>query len=187
MPQHHMVLPHYMGRSRDIDIERKISEVNPEEISRKDSFSPQTPPDDIPLLLPYEAIVPDSSTMESKSNGLNSSDYYATELSGHCKGSSFSYQDSKRPTSYQDIRYSFIDNHDTANLQSAALVEAVPESDLQVKDNWLEAQQQTFQVISTNEVTQVGPHSLCHCQVSFKNIESLLRYFCNCSWPELLW
>lgn len=67
MPQHHMVLPHYLGRSKEIDIERKISDLNPEEINRKDSFSSQTPPDDIPLLLPREANDPDSSTTEINS------------------------------------------------------------------------------------------------------------------------
>ncbi|KAK6121067.1 hypothetical protein DH2020_045196 [Rehmannia glutinosa] len=145
MPQHHMVLPHYMGRSRDIDIEKKISEVNPDEISWKDSFSPQTPPDDIPLLLPHEANGPDSSIMENKPNGLNSSEYYHD--------------------SNQDTGNNFFDNHDTANLQSATLVEAASESDLQVEDYWWESQEQTFQVISDDEVTEVGPRSLCHCQV----------------------
>ncbi|KAI3448533.1 hypothetical protein Pfo_005198 [Paulownia fortunei] len=165
MPQHHMVLPHYMGRSRDIDIERKISEVNPEEISRKDSFSPRTPPDNIPLLLPHEANGPDSSIVENKSNGLNSIEYCPTEMSGHFTGSSFSYQDSKCPTSYQETRNSFIDNHDTANLQSATLMKAVSESDFQVKDYWWETQEQTLLDISANEVTEVGPRCLCHCQV----------------------
>ncbi|PIN10122.1 Phospholipase D1 [Handroanthus impetiginosus] len=136
MPQHHMVLPHYMGRSGPVDIEKKISEVNPEKISGKDSFSPQTPPDDIPLLLPHEANGPDSPIMENKLEDMNSDEHHPTELSGH-----------------------------SSDLQSAKLMEADSEFDLQVKDYWWETQEQTFQVMSSNEVTQVGPRSLCHCQV----------------------
>lgn len=172
MPQHHMVLPHYMGKSSDIDISEKISKLYPEEMSRN-SFSSETPPDDIPLLLPHEANGLESSTMENKWNDFNSSKYAPN---GHGRSRSFSYQDSKG-TSYLDTRYSFVDNHDTANVESATLVETTSESDLQVKENWFETKQQSFQVKSTNEVTEVGPRSLCRCQVSC---------FCSCSFPELL-
>lgn len=58
MPQHHMVLPHYLGRSRNTDIENKIPKLNSAEMNREDSFTPQTPPEDIPLLLPHEADGP---------------------------------------------------------------------------------------------------------------------------------
>ncbi|KAG8363867.1 hypothetical protein BUALT_Bualt19G0067200 [Buddleja alternifolia] len=147
MPQHQMVLPHYMGRSREIDIKRNI----PEEISRKDFFSAQTPPEDVPLLLPHEA---NDSVMENKSNGFNLNEYYETELNGHSADSSFSYQNSKYPRSFPDNRRSSIKYHDSADLQSATLTETV--------SDW---QEQTFQVISANEVAEVGPPSLCRCQV----------------------
>ncbi|KAK6143935.1 hypothetical protein DH2020_024283 [Rehmannia glutinosa] len=123
-------------------------------------FHRKTPPDDIPLLLPHEANGPDSSIMYNKSNGLNSSEHYPAEMSGHFTGSSLAYHESN-----QDTGNNFFDNHDTANLQSATQVEAVSESDLQVEDYWWESQEQTFQVISDDEVTEVGPRSLCHCQV----------------------
>ncbi|KAI4349929.1 hypothetical protein L6164_010470 [Bauhinia variegata] len=59
MPHHHMVLPHYLGRSKEIDINRKKREEqeqeNNKEISRHDSFSSESPLQDIPLLLPQEA------------------------------------------------------------------------------------------------------------------------------------
>ncbi|KAK6121109.1 hypothetical protein DH2020_045135 [Rehmannia glutinosa] len=92
-------------------------------------FTANTTSDDIPLLLPHEANGPDSSIMDNKSNGLNSSEHYPAEMSGHFT------------------------------------VEAVSEFDLQVEDYWWESQEQTFQVISDDEVTEVGPRSLCHCQV----------------------
>ncbi|KAL7126517.1 hypothetical protein ABFS83_14G193200 [Erythranthe nasuta] len=57
MPQHHhMVLPHYLGRGRDvIDIEKNISESD--KIGPDDNFSTRTlnpDNDNIPLLLPHE-------------------------------------------------------------------------------------------------------------------------------------
>ncbi|CAI8603501.1 unnamed protein product [Vicia faba] len=55
MPHHHMVIPHYMGRSKEIDIDDKKDEDNKKEIDRQDSFSLQSPLQDIPLLLPQEA------------------------------------------------------------------------------------------------------------------------------------
>jgi len=55
MPHHHMVIPHYMGRSREIDIEEKKDEDTRKEIVRQDSFSSESPMQDIPLLLPQEA------------------------------------------------------------------------------------------------------------------------------------
>lgn len=139
MPQHHMVLPHYMGKSSDIDINMKISEVNPEEMSRN-SFSSETPPDDIPLLLPHEANGLESSIMENKWSDFNSSKYAPN---GHGKSRSFSYQHS-RGSSYLDMGYSFVDNHDTTNIQSATTVETTSESDLQVKENWFETKQKKF-------------------------------------------
>lgn len=150
MPQNHMVLPHYLGRSRDMDINRKTSEVNPDETSQRDSFSSQTPPDDIPLLLPHEANGPDSSFMENKSYGLSLNEFAK-----------------ESPTGYQENKSSFVDDKD--NLQTATLMEAVSDSDLQVEHHWAGTQEQAFRVISANEVTQVGPRCSCHCQVSYNH------------------
>lgn len=153
MPQHQMVIPHYMGRSSVIDINRKISEVNPEGMSRKNSFSSETPPDDIPLLLPHEANGPESSIMDNIWNDCKSSKYTSNEKNGHGRSRSFS----------------FTDDHDAADNQSAISAVTTSESDLQVKDNWSETIQRSFHVKSANEVTEVGPRSLCRCQVSYIN------------------
>ncbi|XP_010464093.1 PREDICTED: phospholipase D zeta 2-like [Camelina sativa] len=56
MPHHHMVLPHYLG-TREIDIVAAKTKEDPEKpvvLSRQDSFSSASPPQDIPLLLPQE-------------------------------------------------------------------------------------------------------------------------------------
>lgn len=55
MPQHHMVLPHYMGRSREIEVKSETADLNSEDLNGQDPFPSGSPPEDIPLLLPQEA------------------------------------------------------------------------------------------------------------------------------------
>ncbi|XP_051144137.1 phospholipase D zeta 1-like [Andrographis paniculata] len=151
MPQHHMVLPHYLGRSQDADIEGKLSDFTWEKISRKDSCSSQTPPEDIPLLLPHES-----------------------------NGSSYPCQDSNYPTSCMSTVH-YLDDHDNRDAQSETLSEAISVSDLQYPpEYWWESQGQTLQVMSANEINQVGPHSSCHCQV----VRSVSQWSAGTSQPE---
>ncbi|XP_044479932.1 phospholipase D zeta 1-like isoform X2 [Mangifera indica] len=60
MPQHHMVIPHYMGRSRDVEIQRNDGEDNPEGMKEQDSFSSRSSFQDIPLLLPQDSVTIDT-------------------------------------------------------------------------------------------------------------------------------
>ncbi|KAI5658646.1 hypothetical protein M9H77_27439 [Catharanthus roseus] len=76
MPQQHMVLPHYMGRSQEIEIERKVVTINENHFGRQDSFSSQSPPEDIPLLLPHEASAPDESNIDEQLNGVDYNEYH---------------------------------------------------------------------------------------------------------------
>ncbi|CAI0404922.1 unnamed protein product [Linum tenue] len=55
MPHHHMVLPHYLGRSVEIDIEQNHMEDEQKRMNRLDSISSLSPFEDVPLLLPQEA------------------------------------------------------------------------------------------------------------------------------------
>lgn len=74
MPQHHMVLPHYMGRSREIEVESKTSELNSKDLNGQDPFPSGSPPEDIPLLLPQEADCDEEvSCTDEKLTGLVSS------------------------------------------------------------------------------------------------------------------
>lgn len=68
MPQQHMVLPHYMGQSRNIDIESRGNEVKHEDIGTDESFS--FPSESIPLLLPQEADQVESGSVDSNLNGF---------------------------------------------------------------------------------------------------------------------
>lgn len=73
MPQHHMVIPHYMGRSREVDVENTNAEVNAKHLIREesDSFSSESPPEDVPLLLPPEASDMEASDIDNRLNGLS--------------------------------------------------------------------------------------------------------------------
>ncbi|KAF4392438.1 hypothetical protein G4B88_005397 [Cannabis sativa] len=55
MPHHHMVIPHYMGKSREIDIENKTAEDKRNDFAQHNSFSSLSALQDIPLLLPQES------------------------------------------------------------------------------------------------------------------------------------
>ncbi|KAL1549560.1 phospholipase D [Salvia divinorum] len=88
IPQNQMVLPHYMGKGSDTDVNRKIYEVEPEGLSRKNSFSSERLPDDIPLLFPHEANGPESSAMENRWNDFHSSRYTPNEKNGHSRSRS---------------------------------------------------------------------------------------------------
>ncbi|VFR01732.1 unnamed protein product [Cuscuta campestris] len=55
MPQHHMVIPHYLGRSQEIDVEIKNAHASAEDLYRLGVFRSESPPESIPLLLPQEA------------------------------------------------------------------------------------------------------------------------------------
>lgn len=68
MPQQHMVLPHYMGQSRNIDIESQGNEVKHKDIRTDESFS--FPSESIPLLLPQEANQVESESMDSNLNSF---------------------------------------------------------------------------------------------------------------------
>ncbi|KZV19469.1 phospholipase D p1 [Dorcoceras hygrometricum] len=151
MPQHHMVLPHYMGRTSEVD-NKRTSELNFEKLVEKGSFSPKSPPENIPLLLPHEASVPDSSIIESD---FSSTGCYQTHTNIHFK-----------------------DNYGNPNFDSGKLTETAlesilkvnddwsePESILKVNDDWSEPKEKLFKVISANKVAQVGPRSSCRCQI----------------------
>lgn len=73
MPQHHMVLPHYMGRSREIEVESKTTELQWKDLNGQDAFPSGSPPEDIPLLLPQEADCDEVSCADEKWTGLVSS------------------------------------------------------------------------------------------------------------------
>lgn len=144
MPHHHMVIPHYMGRSNEIDIDGKKDEDKMKESDKQDSFSSQSPMQDIPLLLPQEAGGVVSSSEDLTNSGVNSS-------SSSENMESETLVSDKQKKGFQDKIVPF-------NLGEQSSVHAL--------DDWWETPEGTNDA-TTLEYGEIGPHTTCHCQVSY--------------------
>lgn len=144
MPHHHMVIPHYMGRSREIDIDDEKDEDNKKKIDRHDSFSSQSPLQDIPLLLPQEA----DGAVTSNGDHRNFSES-SPLLSQNLEGETLVSDNEKK--GFQDEVVPF-------NFGPQCTVDAI--------DGWGETPKGTNDA-TTLEYGQVGPRTTCHCQVSY--------------------
>lgn len=144
MPHHHMVIPHYMGRSKEIDIDDEKDEDNKKEIDKQDSFSSQSPPQDIPLLLPQEA----DGAVTSNGDDRNSSEC-SPLLSQNLEGETLVSDNQNK--GFQDESVPF-------NLEAQCIVDSI--------DDWWETPEGTNDA-TTLEYGQVGPRTTCHCQVSY--------------------
>ncbi|XP_043711223.1 phospholipase D zeta 1-like [Telopea speciosissima] len=164
MPQQHMVIPHYMGRSKEIEIESKKVEDKPKSIGRHDSFSSRSSLQNIPLLLPQEA---DTANESPKLNGLDMTQTLLNQPSRVSRSISFSLRKSKVEPSVPDMQMEgFVDDLDFMDLQDQTSVDVVAQSDLLNMDKeWWETQERGDQVASADETGQVGPRIPCHCQV----------------------
>lgn len=148
MPQHQMVIPHYMGRSKGRDVGSTNGEGNSSCIKRQDSFKSSL--QDIPLLLPQEAEGLDGSQGSPKANGLDSSTGRSV---------SFTHQKAKTKLRTTDMPMkSFVDEHNTPSHQLKASLGEARTSDLE----WWETQDRGNLVGSADEV---GPRTSCRCQV----------------------
>ncbi|KAA8545205.1 hypothetical protein F0562_019906 [Nyssa sinensis] len=141
MPHHHMVIPHYMGRSREREIENENS-------GKADGL--------------------DASNVDNKLNGLrmNQYQYHLDQPSKVGQSLSFSFQKSTIEPVIPDMQMKgFVDDLDSMDLQSEMTLDAVAQSDMQISDDWWETQEQRYQGVSADETAQVGPRTPCHCQV----------------------
>ncbi|XP_050218111.1 phospholipase D zeta 1 [Mercurialis annua] len=148
MPQHHMVIPHYRGSSKELQVEIKNVEDNREGMKRDDSFSSRSSLQDIPLLLPQEAEGTDGSGGGPKLNGLDSTPGRSISLT---------FRKSKVDPIAPDMpMQGFVDDHDAILPQSATIA---------LDSEWWETQERGDQVDFGDEVGEVGPRTSCHCQI----------------------
>lgn len=172
MPQHQMVIPHYMARSREVEVESKNVEDNSKSIKRQDSFTFRSSLQDIPLLLPQEPEVLDDSSRGLIPNGL---DYTTT------KSASFRYQKAKIEPVVTDMPMKgFVDDRDSPHhhLKTSLDVMTLPgtkSSDIE----WWETQERGDQVGSTDETGQVGPRASCRCQVCCSSCRHPKHFHCR--------
>jgi len=135
-----MVIPHYMGRSREIDIEEKKDEEKRKEIVRQDSFSSESPMQDIPLLLPQE------------SDGILTSNGDRTNFS------------EISPLTEDET---LVSDTQTKSFQDEVVpLHLGAQSFVDVLEDWWEAPEGTNDD-TTLEYGQVGPRTTCQCQVSY--------------------
>lgn len=149
MPHHHMVIPHYLGRSKEIDIDGRKEEDNTKETDSQNSSSSQSPPQDIPLLLPQEA-----GREDLKLIGYDTNDNLIDQTN---------ISESPRPsheTSESDAQMKgFLDEFDPSNLETQSAVDAT--------DDWWETLKEDYRDASATEYGEVGPRTACRCQVSY--------------------
>lgn len=148
MPQHHMVIPHYMGRIEESDTECKNDEDSIKGIRRDDSFSSGSSLQDIPLLLPQEPVDEDGSSGGHKANGTNS------------RNGPFSFRKSKiEPVVGDTPMRGFVDDRNVLHRPVAK------RGSSSIDSEWWETQERGYQVGSPDETGQVGPRTSCRCQV----------------------
>lgn len=154
MPQHHMVIPHYLGR-RNTEI---VSESTNTENSHGDtpfqgSLASPASVQDIPLLFPREA---NGLVVEYENQNLNSSGEIPNPRNQQSSRdptlSVFSLNSKAKPPASDPMD---IQRNMCSNEQSST----------QCSDAWWKGQERGDQVISADEAGQVGPRASCRCQV----------------------
>jgi phospholipase D1/2 len=160
MPHHHMVIPHYKGRSKETNERADGKQCHDKDIDvRKPVSTSRASCQDVPLLLPQEL----------EPQELSSGDVQVTDLDinhlDHLNKKSFNQpllnRKAKLDSSHQDLPMrSFVDN-------IRSLDEPSVRNDRHYMDNrWWEMQERGDQVASVLDVGQVGPRVTCRCQVS---------------------
>ncbi|KAM7279849.1 hypothetical protein ACFE04_006983 [Oxalis oulophora] len=151
IPQHHMVIPHYLGE------ETKNVEENRKDMKKQESFSSsRSSAQDLPLLLPQEAEGPDTT---SKPNGL------PVPKSG--KSIPFSFRKSKiEPVVTDTPMKGFVDDLGSLDLSAIMSKDVVGQPGAKTTDlEWWETQERGDLVSPRDESGQVGPRVSCHCQI----------------------
>lgn len=164
-----MVLPHYMGRSREIGIENKSTEENQKDLTRRDSFSSQSPSEDIPLLLPQESDKLVAPNVDDNSNGLNTNHNILDRTSGFYGSYTIPSNEYKTEalTPNSKIRGT-IDGLDAVDLQREMNSNSVREFGLDKREEWWEKTEENHDIYSS-KCGQVGPRLACRCQVSYNS------------------
>ncbi|XP_058723509.1 phospholipase D zeta 1 [Vicia villosa] len=165
MPQHHMVIPHYLGSS-ETPIEIKNT-VNDRALKREDSFSSSSQDQDIPLLLPQEPGGLDDPEGDPKPNGLISFLHHLDKPRRISSGLPFSFRRSKVAAVGPDTPMKgFVDDLDSVHCHEKTAHDRVAHVDSQNTDlEWWETQERGDQGGFADDSGQIGPRASCRCQV----------------------
>ncbi|KAG8372920.1 hypothetical protein BUALT_Bualt12G0117200 [Buddleja alternifolia] len=158
LPQHHMVIPHYMGISKEIDCGDKNNHGHHR---RNDSIFSELSFQDVPLLMPHVADGLDVVQIEPQLNGFNLDLH---DQPGRAIRSPFCFLKCKIEPLIQDMPLKgFVDDLDDRQSELSSHVMQTG-SELPEKE-WWEAQKRGEQVVSADEIGQVGPRVSCCCQI----------------------
>ncbi|KAJ7973311.1 Phospholipase [Quillaja saponaria] len=166
MPHHHMVIPHYMGRGKEMDIEKKNVDESQKDINGQDTFSSRSSLQNIPLLLPREAGGIVSSNADRKLNGTHMNHGLSNQPNEDFGSFSYSFQKPKLESSVSKTQVKgfldeFIPVDDKSEMTSLLMVKSSGET----PDEWWDIPEEGNHDASAMDCGQVGPRSACKCQV----------------------
>lgn len=164
MPQQHMVIPHYLGKSKEIKLKNNQEGASDKIIKSPDASSSRSSFQDVPLLLPQD---PDQLSMvngSSKANGLDVNHSHADHPRRSNQNSSFSFRKTKIEPSGPDMQMkAFVDDFGSSNRQGETRLDVIAQAP--VDKEWWETEERGGQVVCADEAGQVGPRTACRCQV----------------------
>ncbi|MQL92978.1 hypothetical protein Taro_025613, partial [Colocasia esculenta] len=164
MPQHHMVIPHYMGKSKKVNVGNNVQNQDHGELKRQDSFSSRSSFQDIPLLLPQETEEQRISNGDLKLNGQDISHSHTSQPG---RTGRFSFRKAKDESSMPDMQLKgFVDDLDVTHGQRKKPIDIMAQPAVHnLEKEWWETQERSDQVVSADEAGQVGPCTPCQCQI----------------------
>ncbi|KAM5561105.1 phospholipase D zeta 1-like [Rosa sericea] len=166
MPQHHMVIPHYMGRSREIDIEKRKVEETQNGIQRENSFSSLTPLENIPLLLPQEADGLEPPGVDQKLSAQQMHHYPVDQPNGISGSVSLSSRKPKVEALDPDTQMNgLMDDLYSMDLEIGTNINSVAQSGLTASNEWSESSEESDHAVAADDCGQTGPRTACKCQV----------------------
>lgn len=168
MPHHHMVIPHYMGTSKETDGETESKQNHNMDIkfNRLSSLTTPASCQDIPLLLPHE---PDHHAFgEFGLNGMDISNGLSDHTNKTNRNQPLPNRKAKVDISSEDLQMKgFVDNVGSPEVSVSKHCDTSKPDMQNIDKEWWEAQERGDQVASVLDVGEVGPRAACHCQVSY--------------------
>ncbi|XP_028795874.1 phospholipase D zeta 1 [Neltuma alba] len=163
MPQHHMVIPHYLGRSKEMEIESNNTDYCIG-MKREDSFSSSQ---DIPLLSPEDSGGMNASVGDTGLNELSSFFHRLDQPTRVSNGRPFPFRKAKiEPIGPDTPMKGFVDDLDSVDHHGKMPTDRVAHVSVPNSGpEWWETQERGDQGSFADESGQVGPHVSCRCQV----------------------
>ncbi|XP_039838739.1 phospholipase D zeta 1-like isoform X2 [Panicum virgatum] len=166
MPHHHMVIPHYKGRSKETNDEAEGKLYHDRDIDmRKPVLTSRTSCQDVPLLLPQELEPQELSNADLRVTDLDIINH-SDRLNKKSFNQPLLNRKAKLESSHQDLPMrSFVDNLSSLESSSIRRFDSSKDDRNLMDKKWWEKQERGDQVASVLDIGQVGPRAACRCQV----------------------